>query len=76
MGEMAPAVHIWATDVRWRHSWAAMVAQPPAWWEYLLLPLGSIFGAWGTWAWFKKGQNVFDIASDAETSRAEKAKSQ
>jgi len=30
-----------------------------AWWEWLLLPLTALFGAWGTWVWFATGENVF-----------------
>ena len=30
-----------------------------AWWDWMLLPGVIAFGAWGTWAWFAKGENVF-----------------
>ena len=34
-----------------------------AWWEMLLLPLAGIYGAWGTWRWFRYGNNVFSSRS-------------
>ncbi len=31
-----------------------------SWWEWVLFPLTAAFGAWGTWMWFWKGENVFN----------------
>jgi hypothetical protein len=30
------------------------------WWEYLLLPMAALMGAWATWVWFKHRRNIFD----------------
>ncbi|MFZ6777693.1 hypothetical protein ACO0LD_12755 [Undibacterium sp. Ji83W] len=30
-----------------------------AWWEWVLLPIGMIYGAWGTWVWFTTQRNIF-----------------
>ncbi|MDD2721109.1 MAG: hypothetical protein PHH47_07370 [Gallionella sp.] len=41
----------------------AIVFDPSlSWWEYLVLPFGGIFGAWGTWVWFSTGRNVFRLS--------------
>lgn len=43
-------------------------SRPLSWWELLLMPVAGIWGAWGTWVWFKTGRNVFRFELD-ETSK-------
>jgi hypothetical protein len=33
------------------------------WWEYILLPLAVVYGAVGTWVWFKNREDIFDEKS-------------
>ncbi len=40
-----------------------------AWWEWVLLPIGVAYGAWGTWAWFMTRQNVFAPIAGLETEK-------
>jgi hypothetical protein len=41
------------------------------WWEYVLLPLGVVIGAWITWTWFRHGKNVLkDDEQGSERSRS------
>jgi hypothetical protein len=41
-----------------------------SWWEWILLPLTAVFGAWGTWMWFSKGENIFNPSRNAPKSGA------
>ena len=29
------------------------------WWQTPIYGVGVIFGAWGTWTWFRTGRNIF-----------------
>ena len=31
-----------------------------SWWGWILLPLTAVVGAWGTWVWFARGENIFN----------------
>ena len=35
------------------------------WWEYILLPLAALLGAWATYVWFKEGRHIFREADRA-----------
>jgi len=39
-----------------------------AWWEWALLPLCAIWGGWGTWMWFAKGENVFSTSKPSPSA--------
>lgn len=43
------------------------------WWEFILAPLTSLFGAWGTWVWFIHGENIFDTKDQSASKDATKA---
>ncbi|HWW07541.1 hypothetical protein [Collimonas sp.] len=45
------------------------------WWELLLVPIAFLYGAYGTWVWFKRGENVFDFSGD-EKAKNENQKEQ
>ena len=32
-----------------------------SWRQLVLLPLAGAFGAWGTWVWFRTGENFFRL---------------
>jgi protein-S-isoprenylcysteine O-methyltransferase Ste14 len=40
----------------------------PSWWQYLLMPITTGFGAWGTWVWFTTGKNIFHTEDKTETN--------
>jgi hypothetical protein len=43
-----------------------------SWWQLLLLPFTFIYGAYGTWAWFTKRENVFTSKKkDKASSKSE-----
>jgi hypothetical protein len=33
-----------------------------SWWQFLLLPFTCLYGAYGTWAWFKRRENIFALS--------------
>jgi len=35
-----------------------------AWWEWIVLPLGAVYGFLGTCAWIAYRANIFDLWSD------------
>jgi hypothetical protein len=44
-----------------------------SWWKVVLLAMGGSFGAWGTWTWLRKRENVFAISAPSKRPE-EKAK--
>ena len=44
------------------------------WWEYIVLPLVALLGAWQTWVWFKEGRNIFREDAPKQESSEEESK--